>query len=105
MIALPDGPTCVADFFKNGGSPFLVIALLLVIPHVAAIASLYLRWGALSIGIGSSIGLLVVCESAFQWLNLSPQDVILILMTIAIFGISAICHIAVRLRVEAISVR
>jgi ABC-type transport system involved in multi-copper enzyme maturation permease subunit len=105
IIVLPEGYSCVADFFDRGGSTFLIIALLLVIPHVAAIASIYVRWGALPLGIGAAIGLVFLAETIFQAMRLGPHDVMVYFMALVILCLSCCCHIAVWLRTEALSAR
>lgn len=105
MTQLPDAHRCVDDFFRHPGPPCWLIAHLLLIPHAAAVAATFMRWGALPLAIGISIGSGFLSGSFFAAIRAPDNHPVVFLVAILVTGLCAACHLAVWLRVQAMSAR
>jgi ABC-type Na+ efflux pump permease subunit len=105
ITQLPDGYRCVDDFFRRPGPPFWLIAHLLFVPHAAAVAATFVRWGALPIAIGLSIGSGFLSGSFFNAIRASDNHPAVYLVALFVLGLCAASHLVVWLRVEAISAK
>lgn len=99
------GPESVAEFFERPGPPFWLIAHLILVPHVAAVAAMYLRWGALPLSIGVGIGSLFLSGSIFSLLRVGPNDGIVWGVAFGILVVCIVCHQVVYLRAEGMCAR
>lgn len=97
----------------SGGGIIIILMLLFsaLIPHFAALFSLYVRWGAVALAIGVSICVYVgvaMAETLFMFcfggIGSSPE-VMISGIAIMLFSICVACQIAVLLRVQALATR
>jgi len=103
MIVLPHADECVNDFFDASGPPFWLIAHLILIPHAAALAAMFVRWGALPLAIAIAIGSLFLSGSIFGAMQVDEDSPIVFMIGAGVLAICAACHIAVWLRAEKLS--
>lgn len=85
------GRTATEEFFREPRGAFLLIHLILI-PHLAMVLAMHLRWGSVLMAIGVSIGWLVGTISIFEATRIGPGDNVVwfatTLVTIICFG----CH-------------
>lgn len=105
MTAHAYGRESVKEFFDRPGPPFWLIAHLLLVPHVAAVAAMYLRWGALPLSIGVGIGSLFLSGSSFSMMRVGPNDVIVWVVGLGILVVCLFCHQVVYLKAEKMCAR
>lgn len=83
---------------------FYVTTFFILIPHVAALLSAYLRWGAVPlsvvISIGSYIGSAMFLQAIFRF---NPEASILIPLGMLVLGICAVCHVLLLLRIKRLA--
>jgi hypothetical protein len=79
---------------------FCVASFFILIPHVSAVLSLYMRWGATPLGTALCIGLFFSMEVVALPVNTDYWGRIIGLFVI---GICVCCHIAIALRVSALA--
>ena len=102
IFFLPDGIDLYTDFFRHPGPPILIVTHLILIPHLAALLSVFVRWGALPISIGLTIGILFLIVSFFAAIRLSDDNAIVYLPCFLIYVLCIACHIGVRLRIDTL---
>lgn len=59
-------PINVFEFLTPRDPGPFILAHLILVPHLAAVYALWLRWGAVSLAIGSMIGLFAFCIAVFE---------------------------------------
>ena len=99
-----DGRRNFFSLLKNEGGGWCVGLLFILIPHFAALAALYVRWGSVPVAIGLTIGVYFMIVAGLGIFN-GPQD--------EFFGVAAFlmsvtcvaCHLGVLLRVQALAAR
>jgi len=88
----------------------IFILFLALIPHFAALAALYVRWGAVPLAIGMTFGvymglmMLIVTGSLLFVGNFEPL-VFMGLIAIFLFGLCGGCHLGILLRVQALAAK
>lgn len=105
ILFLPYGRECFKEFFERPGAPLWLIAHLILIPHAAAVAALYVRWGALPLAIGIAIGSGFVSGSFFAAIRAGDNHPAVFFVAFVVFTICGLCHIVVRLRTEALTAK
>lgn len=105
MTAFDDGRRSVSEFFWHPGPPAWLIAHLILVPHLAAVMAMYVRWGALALAIGMTIGSLFLSGSIFSALSVGDDAPIVWAVALLIWIISALCHLVVWLKAEALCAR
>ena len=93
----------VVDFFRDEGH--LVIAILLLVPHFAAVYALFVRWGAVPLAIGSMIAVYFAIVAFFQFVQPGPPGLTLNLLTFILLSICAACHVVVLWRIPYVASR
>jgi len=93
---------------------FLFFAL---VPHYAALLALYVRWGAVPLAIGLTLGtyfVIGVGVMVVSWMVLSPRpgvnfgigfQLAMTALSLVLLSINAACHIGVLLRVESLGAK
>ena len=104
LVANLFGIKNVVEFLEDGPALFFVAHFILV-PHLAAIYALWLRWGAVPLAIGSMIGSIFVWVSFFEANNISERSGIVTLVGLLILGICAGCHWVLLNRIRHIAAR
>lgn len=104
LVANVLGIANVAELFRDGPAVFMVAHFVLV-PHLAAIYALWLRWGAVPLAIGSMIGSLFVCISFFEANNIPERSGIVTFVGLLILGLCAACHWVLLNRIRHIAAR
>ncbi len=119
-IVSPANRECLVELTaRQQGFGLLLITLVLyfsLIPHFAAVLSLYVRWGAVALAIGLTIGLyfgliMVVMLSWFVFGNVAffsgpdGQIPVFLLVDLGLFGLCVACHIVVLLRVQSLAMK
>ncbi len=102
LVANVIGIKHVVDFFRVDG--LSVIALLLLVPHFAAVYALFVRWGAVPLAIGSMIAVYFAIVALFQIVRLD-HFFALNLITFVMLLICAACHVVVLWRIPYVASR
>ncbi|WP_010586109.1 ABC transporter permease [Schlesneria paludicola] len=105
IFLLPDGTACVYEFFRHPAPPTLIVTHLILLPHLAALMAMFVRWGALAIGIGLTIGSLILTVCAFGTFGISQQSPVVFLTCGGILVLCGMCHIGIHLRTDALASR
>ena len=92
----------VVDFFRYDG--LTVLAILLLVPHFAAVYALFVRWGAVPLAIGSMIVVYFAIVAFFQFVR-SDHHFILNVLTFVMLSICAACHVVVLWRIPYVASR
>jgi len=83
---------------------FYVTAFFILIPHLAALLSVYMRWGAvplsIAFSIGSYIGSALIFESFFR---LSVGSAVLIPAAFVVLSLCAACHVMIIRRINILA--
>ncbi|WP_010588533.1 ABC transporter permease [Schlesneria paludicola] len=107
VAVIPEGLDVTANVFENAGIAFVCVMHLLLVPHAAAVAALYVRWGALALGICASVCSFVVMILSAEFLA-SPVNAgssFFVMFGFLLIVVCAGCHLAVRLRAESLAAR
>ena len=99
------GRESVEEFFRHPGPPAWLIAHLLLVPHAAAVSAMFVRWGALPLGISLAIGSLFLSGSVFSALRVNDNSVIVWTVAFGVLLICGLCHLVVWLKAEALCAR
>lgn len=79
-----------------------VIMLFVLVPHFAALAALYVRWGAVPVGFGMTVVVYFMIVGC-MWLTGgpgNPNGIFFTIMTLVMMVICGVCHLGVLLRVQ-----
>ncbi len=95
------------DMFIDDQFGFVVILFFALIPHFAALVSLYVRWGAVPIAIGMTIGAyFAVFATVMIFQTVRSTDYLFeCILGFVLFCICLGCHIGVLLRVQALAAK
>ncbi len=104
LVANVFGIANVAELFRDGPAVFMIAHFILV-PHLAAIYALWLRWGAVPLAIGSMIGSLFVCISFFEANRIPERSGIVTFVGLLILGVCGACHWLLLSRIRRIAAR
>lgn len=105
IVTTSNGRESTIRFFQTTGAPLWLILHLILVPHLAAVAAMYLRWGALPLGIAAAIGSGFVTGSIFTAIRAHDDDPIIFFVDIGLVVICLSCHVVVWLRAEALSAK
>jgi hypothetical protein len=94
--------------FHEGAHVAHVICLLFaLIPLIVAQLSLYVRWGAVPLAVGITLGwyfsIIKVIEFIFS--SRPPGSLELLALVVVALGLCVACHIAILLRIQALGAR
>jgi ABC-type Na+ efflux pump permease subunit len=105
MTLFKYGREVTYEFFREGGVAVWMVAHLLLVPHATAAIAMFVRWGALPLGIGTAIGSLFLSVSIFEALRVNQNAAIVWVVAFVVLGVCAFCHVVVWLKAEAICAR
>ena len=118
MVVSPTMRETIQQMFneQNGVSGISVFTILILffalIPHYAAFFALYVRWGAVALAIGMTIGTYFVMSMGIgiiifvtSGLTGGSPDLLFAGISFLLFCICAACHIGVLLRVQALGAK
>ena len=105
ILLLTYGRESTWDFFRQGGAACWLVAHLILVPHAAAVLSMYVRWGALPLGIGVAFTFLFLSVSIFEANRVGQNAPIVWIVTFLVLGLCAACHLVVWLKAEAMCAR
>ena len=81
-----------------------VTTIFILIPHLAAVLSVYLRWGAVPLSIAISIGSYIFCMILISSSGaFSQNSPIFILLSFTVLATCAACHVVVVFRLRQIA--
>ncbi|MEK6257498.1 MAG: hypothetical protein AABP62_02665 [Planctomycetota bacterium] len=103
LVANVIGFKHVVDFFQVDG--LAVLAILLLVPHFSAAYALFVRWGAVSLAIGSMIAVYFAIVALFQIIRPVPHEFVLHVFTFFLLSICAACHVVVLWRIPYVASR
>lgn len=83
----------------------MLVTHLFLVPHAAALAALFVRWGALGIGMGIVVATGFLTALIITAASIPPTGPKVYLLGIAIVAISIPYHIAIMLRAQRLSTR
>ena len=87
------------DLVRNVDDRWIWLLLFALIPHFAAIAALYVRWGAVALGIGMTFGVFFILCLIADIFRYGPPIIISAVFDTLLICICAACHICVLLRI------
>ena len=102
---------------QDGDNGLLIITMMVLyfalIPHFAALLALYVRWGAVALAIGMTIGTYFVLMMGINiclvvtggMRSINSPNLLFAGVSVALFFICAACHIGVLLRVQALGAK
>ena len=105
VVLAPHGAEVTSSFFREGGAAFWLIAHLILVPHLAAVLALYVRWGAIPIAIGIAFASLFLSVSLFQAVRADHNAPIVWVVILGLMAVCAATHLFVWLKAEALSAR
>ena len=105
VLLAPHGADVTSAFFGEGGAAVWLIAHLILVPHLAAVLALYVRWGAIPIAIGIAFGSLFLSVSLFQAVRANHNSPIVWAVILGVMVLCAVSHLFVWLKAEALSAR
>lgn len=81
------------DWILNNPLGFCVASYFILIPNLAAFLALFLRWGAVPLGVAVAVGIHVAIMSmgGMVW----SRSSLLSFITMAIWGLCILCHVAI----------
>ena len=91
--------------FLEEAAGWFFLAHFLVVPHLAAVLALSLRWGALPLAIGGAIGSLVGWVSLFEATHVSRSGGFVWVGTFFTLAVCIVCHFLVIRRVTRLAER
>ena len=105
MNFLPDGAELAKKIFANSGLSFVCFAHGLLIPHVAGVAAMYMRWGSVPVAICLVITAYSLTIVGFLSLatNNGPDSPFLFFVGFALLFGCATCHGVIARRAEALA--
>lgn len=83
------------------GVGICITAFFVLIPHLSALLALYMRWGAVPLGTAIAIGLYIGIMVSLQ--PPGPSHFSLYIVGFFIFALSALCHVAIILRIQRLA--
>jgi ABC-type transport system involved in multi-copper enzyme maturation permease subunit len=92
------------EFFDEAAGYFFLAHFLLV-PHLAMVLGLYLRWGCVPLAVGLGIGSLFGWVSIFESMRIGPGDGIVWFATITLSVICVGCHFWIASQLPAVAAR
>ena len=104
MTLMAGGRQNISDFFERPAG-FFFLSHFVLVPHFAAVLSLYMRWGCVPLGIGLAIASLFGWVSVFEAFRVGPGDTIVSVATLVAAVICMSCHLWIVYRVPAIAAR
>ena len=101
---------------NSGGSGFVLSLMILfsaLIPHFAALFSLYVRWGAMALAIAGSIIVYFLVSMAMMLLIFSfgamgmgmNEEILIGSLTTILLVLCIVCHVGILLRVQSLATR
>ncbi len=91
--------------FLDEPAGFFFLSNFMLVPHLAAVLSLYLRWGGVPLAIGLGVASLFGWVSVFQAFRVGPGDTIVSVATLIASVICVACHFWVVSRLPTIAAR
>lgn len=104
FVLLPYGHESAMTYYR-GGPAFLFTAFYILVPHAAALAALYVRWGAFPVGLAMTAAVGFLTAVFINVFRIGPNDSIVYPIGCAIYGLSFVCHLIIWLKVERVSSR
>lgn len=104
LVANVLGIAKVTEFFRDGPAVF-ILAHFVLVPHLAAIYALWLRWGAVPLAIGTMIGSIFGWISYFQANRIQERSAFVTFVGLLILGVCAGCHWVLLNRIRHIAAR
>jgi hypothetical protein len=100
------GRQSLSSLLNNDGGGWVILLLFVLIPHFAALVSLYVRWGAVPLAIGMTIGVYILIVMAMITVRVggNPSEFLAIIAFLMV-GLCGVCHLAILLRFQALSTR
>jgi len=105
FILLPHGLEGGRRFFERPGPALLFTSFYILVPHAAAVAALYVRWGAFPAGVALTAAVGFLTASFINVFRIGPHDAIVYLIALTIYGLCLVCHLIIWLKVERVSSR
>ncbi len=93
------------DFVRNDDDRWIWLLLFALIPHFAIVAALYIRWGAVALGIGMAFGVFFFLCLIVDIFRYAPQSIIFAVFDTLLICICVACHLCVLLRVPYLACR
>jgi hypothetical protein len=105
MMSSAGGREAIWGFFDFPGPCLMLMTHLFLVPHAAALSALFLRWGALGVGIAIVVGTLFLTALFISAAGIPPTGPAVYLLGAAIVALSIPYHIAILLRAERLSTK
>ena len=92
LLCMPQGPVWVQRIIEFPGACLWLIAHLVLLVHVAAVASLYLRWGALPVAISVCVASIFLSITLFRSIQADENHPLVFAVAVGLTFISLLCH-------------
>lgn len=115
VVISPSLRDAIGSLLSNSGTGGVAIIMMVLfsalIPHFAALLSLYVRWGAVALAIGISIGVYIVVAMLETVLIVTfggsgmNGELLVASISMILFSLCAACHFGVLLRVQSLAAK
>ena len=95
------GLNCAHAFWEYTGTMLLFAVHFVLVPHVATVAALRVRWGELALGIGTSIGVAFLSFVTIACFRPGVNSHVIFRMSFAILTVCLACHLGMVLMTES----
>lgn len=101
-----EGRSDLASLASNHDGGYLLVLLFALIPHFAAVSATYLRWGAVPMAIGLTIGIyFAIIGAVILFGRGDPGEIFFAVLTIVATCICIGCHIGTLLRIQTLGAK
>lgn len=94
-------------FFHSSGQFMVIVVWMISVPHLAAALSMFLRWGAVPLAFGLTLGLLLCSEWFFHrvWGGGDLREFSLYVVCPMYSVLCVLCHVAILIRLPRLAAR
>ena len=105
FICTVDGQSFADEIYNHQLTYAWIITAYCVIPHVAAVASLLTRWGAVPIGICIGLANLFISVSILSYLTVIQDSEVFLWIALINLGLCCVCHVSVGRQFKSLAAR
>lgn len=103
-LSTQTGRKDLSSILRNEHGGWCVALLLILIPHFAPVAALFVRWGSVPVAIGLMTGVYFAIVGGIVIFN-GPSDAFFLVAAILMSVICLLCHLGLLLRIQALAVK
>ena len=104
-LATDTGRTDLRSLLTNEHGGWALILLFALIPHFSVFVALYVRWGAVPLGIGMTFGVYFAIIGTMMTVGMGPNELVINLWAFVMVCLCLACHIGMLLRIQALGAK